>query len=256
MTISQITAEQLELFIFILLRVSAMVITIPIFGNRNVPVRAKGGLSLMIAFLLFPFIKFHLPPLEIFSLILGMVGEVIIGIIIGLAGRLAFAGVQIAGQLIGFQMGFAVVNVFDPITSEQVSIIAQVQYLIAMLIFLAVDGHHVFLYAIAESYRIIFPLDFHFSAELMQSVVEISKDMFIIAVKIGAPIITALLMISIGFGLIARTVPQINILIVGFPLKIAIGLIGIGLTLPLLTKIMSRVFLNYEDKLNLLLHLM
>ena len=125
MNISQITAEQLELFIFILLRVSSMVVTIPIFGNRNVPVRAKGGLSLMIAFLLFPFIEFQLPPLEILSLILGMVGEVIIGIIIGLAGRLAFAGVQIAGQLIGFQMGFAVVNVFDPITSEQVSIIAQ-----------------------------------------------------------------------------------------------------------------------------------
>jgi flagellar biosynthetic protein FliR len=185
-----------------------------------------------------------------------MVGEVIIGVIIGLAGRLAFAGVQIAGQLIGFQMGFAVVNVFDPITSEQVSIIAQLWYLIAMLIFLAVDGHHVFLYAIAESYRIISPLDFHFSAELMQSIVEISKDIFIIAVKIGAPIITALLMTSIGFGLIARTVPQINILIVGFPLKIAIGLIGIGLTLPIFTKIMSRIFLNYGDKLNVLLHLM
>ena len=256
MDIYQITAEQLELFIFILLRVSAMVVTIPIFGNRNVPVRAKGGLSLMIAFLLFPFIKFNLPPLEIFSLILGMAGEVIIGTVIGLAGRLAFAGVQIAGQLIGFQMGFAVVNVFDPITSEQVSIIAQFQYLIAMLIFLAVDGHHIFLSAIAESYRIISPLDFHFSAELMQSIVEISKDIFIIAVKIGAPVITALLMTSIGFGLIARTVPQINILIVGFPLKIAIGLIGIGLGLPLFAKIMGTVFLEYEGKLNVLLHLM
>ncbi|MBW1741213.1 MAG: flagellar biosynthetic protein FliR [Deltaproteobacteria bacterium] len=256
MNISQITAEQLEVFIFILLRVSAMVVTIPIIGNRVVPVRIKAGLSLMIAFLLFPFIKINLPYLGIFSLIGGMIGEVIIGIIIGLAGRLAFAGVQIAGQLIGFQMGFAIVNVFDPITSEQVSIMAQFQYLIAILIFLAVDGHHVFLYAIAESYRIIFPLDFHFSAELAQSIIEISKDIFIIAVKIGAPIITALLMTSIGFGLIVRTVPQINILIVGFPLKIAIGLILIGLTLPLFIKIMSMVFLNFGDKLNILLHLM
>ena len=256
MNISQITAEELESFIFILLRVSSMLITIPILGSRAVPVRVKAGLSLMVTFLLFPFIKFHLPSLGILSLISGMLGEVIIGIIIGFAGRLLFAGVQIAGQLIGFQMGFAIVNVFDPITSEQVSIIAQFQYLIAILIFLAVDGHHVFLYAIAESYRIISPLDFHFSPELMQSIVEISKDIFIIAVKIGAPIITALLMTSIGFGLIARTVPQINILIVGFPLKIAVGLIGIGLTLPIFTKIMSGIFLNFGDKLNLLLHLM
>ena len=256
MNISQITAEQLESFIFILLRVSAMVITIPIFGDSSVPVRIKAGLSLMIAFLLFPFIKFHLPALGMLSLVYGMLGEVIIGIIIGFVGKLVFVGVQIAGQLIGFQMGFAIVNVFDPITSEQISIIAQFQYLIAILIFLAVDGHHVFLYAIAESYRIISPLDFHFSAKLMQSIVEISGDIFIIAIKISAPIATVLLMTSIGFGLIARTVPQINILIVGFPLKIAIGLIGIGLTLPIFTKIMSGIFLNFGDKLDLLLHLM
>ena len=256
MNISQILAKDLETFIFILLRVSCMVITIPIFGDSSVPVRIKAGLSLMITFLLFPCIKFPLPAPNLLPLIYGMLGEVLIGIIIGFVGKLIFIGVQIAGQLIGFQMGFAIVNVFDPITSEQVSIIAQFQYLIAILIFLAVDGHYIFLYAIAESYRIISPLNFHFSAKLMQSIIEISKDIFIIAVKIAAPIATVLLMTSIGFGLIARTVPQINILIVGFPLKIAIGLIGIGLTLPVFTRIMTRLFLTFGDKLNLLLNLM
>jgi len=205
----------------------------------------------MIAFLLFPFVELHAPPLEILPLSLRMAGEVMVGITMGLAGRLIFAGVQLAGQLAGFQMGFAIVNVFDPITSAQVSIVAQLQYLFAMLIFLAVDGHHLFLYAIAESYRILPPLGFHFSGELTQSIVELSKDIFIIAIKTGAPAITALLMTSIGFGLIARTVPQIK-----FPIKIAVGLIGIGLALPVFARMMGSIFLNFGDKLSLLLRLM
>jgi flagellar biosynthetic protein FliR len=252
----QITAEQIETFIFILLRVSSIVVIMPILGNRTVPVRVKAGLSLVIAFLLFPFVQLHAPPLEILPLALRMAGEIMIGVTIGLAGRLVFAGVQLAGQLAGFQMGFAIVNVFDPITSTQVSIIAQFQYLLAMLVFLAVDGHHLFLYAIAESYRIVPALSFHFSGELTQAIVELSKDIFIIAIKTGAPVIAMLLMISIGFGLIARTVPQINILIVGFPLKIAVGLISIGLTLPIFARMVGSIFLNFGDKLNLLLSLM
>ncbi len=256
MNMPEITEKQIEIFILVFLRVSAIVATMPIVGNRTVPVRVKGGISLAIAFLLFPFVELHPPPLEILPLGLRMAGEVMIGIIIGFAGRLIFAGVQLAGQLAGFQMGFAIVNVFDPVTSAQVSIIAQFQYLLAMLIFLAIDGHHLFLYAIAESYRIVPPIDFHFSGELMQAIVELSKNIFIVAIKIGAPVTAMLLMISIGFGLIARTVPQINILIVGFPVKIAMGLIGIGLTLPIFTRMISKIILDFGDTLKLLLRLM
>jgi flagellar biosynthetic protein FliR len=244
------------MFTLVLLRVSAIVATMPILGNTRVPIRVKGGLSLLIAFLLFPFVEFHPPPSDTLLLILRMAGEVMIGITLGLAGRLVFAGVQLAGQLAGFIMGFAIVNVFDPITSTQVSIIAQIYYLFAMLIFLAVDGHHIFLYAIAESYRIVPPFDFHFSGELTQSIAELSKGIFILAIKAGALVITSLLMIDIGFGLVARTVPQINILIIGFPIKIAVGLISIGLALPSFARMMGTIFLNFGDTLNQLLHFM
>jgi len=256
MDMPQITVEQIETFVIILLRVSSIVATMPILGNRTVPARVKGGLSLLIAFLLFPFIEFHISSPDILTLVLKMAGEIMIGITIGLAGRLVFAGVQLAGQLAGFQMGFAIVNVFDPVSSAQVSIIAQLQYLIAMLIFLSIDAHHVFLYAIAESYRIVPVFDFQFSGGLMQSIVALSKDIFVVAIKLGAPVIAMLLMISIGFGLIARTVPQINILIVGFPVKIAVGLICIGLSLPVFARLVGSIFLNFGDTLNLLLHLM
>ncbi|NTW15965.1 MAG: flagellar biosynthetic protein FliR, partial [Syntrophaceae bacterium] len=169
---------------------------------------------------------------------------------------LIFDGIQLAGQLIGFQMGFSIVNVIDPVNNEQVSIIAQFQYLIAMLVFLIMNGHHIFLYAIAESFRIIPPLGFHFSGELMQSVVVFVKNMLEVAIKTGAPIIAVLLFTSVGMGLIARTVPQINIFIVGFPLQIAIGLVSLGVTLPIFLRVLGGYFSHLEVEIISLLRLM
>lgn len=252
------TAEQAEIFILILLRVSAMIIMIPILGDRMIPVRIKAGLSLLITFLIFPFLQtapWRLSS-DIFSLVFRMAGEIIIGVMIGFVGRLIFDGIQLAGQLIGFQMGFSIVNVIDPVNNEQVSIIAQFQYLIAMLIFLIMNGHHIFLYAIAESFTIIPPLGFHFSGGLMQLLLVFVKNMLEVSIKTGAPIIAVLLFLSVGMGLVARTVPQINIFIVGFPLQIAIGLIGIGLTLPIFVTVLENYFSNLEGEIISLLRLM
>ncbi len=256
MEIPQITAGQIETFILIFLRVSAIIITIPILGNRSVPMRLKGGLSVVVALLLVPFVQYNAVPIKLPLLVIKMCGEVLIGIVIGFAGQILFAGVQLAGQLVGFQMGFAIVNVVDPVSSSQVSIIAQFQYLLALLIFLAVNAHHIFLYAIAESYQLIPPLSFHYSGPLMESILELSKDIFVVAIKTGAPVIAMLLFTSVGLGLIARTVPQMNVFIVGFPLKIAMGLIGIGLTLPYFVKILESVFTKFDGQLSMLMSLM
>ena len=253
-----VTAEQAEIFILVFLRVSAMIITIPILGDSVVPVRIKVGLSLLITFLIFPFFQTAAWTLsfDIFSLGFRMAGEIMIGVMIGFTGRLIFDGIQLAGQLIGFQMGFSIVNVIDPVNNEQVSIISQFQYLIAMLIFLIMNGHHIFLYAIAESFRILPPLGFHFSAGMMQLLLVFVRNMLEVAIKTGAPIIAVLLFLSVGLGLVARTVPQINIFIVGFPLQIAIGLIGIGLTLPVFLRVVEGYFSNLEGEIIALLRLM
>lgn len=256
MNIPQISAEQIELFTLIFLRVSAIMIMIPVISNRQVPLKIKGGVAIIVSCIVMPFV--HPVPLSMGMpvLIFKMVGEVFIGVIIGLIGRLLFAGVQLAGQLVGFQMGFAIVNVVDPISSLQVSIIAQFQYVIAMLVFLSVNAHHIFLYAIAESFQIVPPLTFLFTGSLMDALIEFSKNIFVMAVKVGAPVMAILLFTSVSLGLIARTVPQINVFIVGFPLKIAIGLIGIGLTLPIFVKILGSAFMQFDGQLKTILELM
>jgi len=185
-----------------------------------------------------------------------MIGEVLIGVTIGFGARLVFAGIQMAGNIVGFQMGFAIVNIIDPMTSAQVSVIAELKYLIAMMIFLSVNAHHLFFMAIAQSYDWVVPFGFHFSGSVMQYIFELSRDLFVIALKIGAPLMAVMLFTNVGLGVVARTVPQMNIFIVGFPLQISIGLIFLGITAPLFTRIVQGVMRSLEGHIITLLRLM
>ena len=256
MTFPNFSSGQIELFFLVLLRVSTIVVMIPILGDRTTPVRVKGGLAIFITFLVLPSVDPAAGADDLFALGLRMGGEVLIGIILGFACRLAFTGIQMAGQLVGFQIGFSIVNIIDPLTSEQVSIVAELQYLFAGLLFLGVNGHHMLIQAVSESYSVLPVLGFHMTGELAQSLVDLSRNMFVIAVKISAPIVVALLFANIGLGLIARTVPQMNVFIVGFPLQIAIGLIGIGLTIPVFLQIVEGLFSNLPAEMGLLLRAM
>ena len=249
-----LTLANAELFFLVFIRVSTIVVMIPILGDRSTPVRVKAGLSLLIALLVIPFVQKPAGLSEdVFSLAMKMGGELLIGVILGFAGRLLFEGIQMAGQLVGFQMGFAIVNVIDPIASKQVSIIAEFQYLMAGLLFLAVDGHHIVIQAVSESYTVVPVLGFHMTGALMQNIVGLTREMFVISMKISAPIIVALVFANIGLGLVARTVPQINIFVVGFPLQIAIGLLGIGLTAPVFLDVATGLFSGLSGQIGLLL---
>ena len=251
--------QQVSSFTLVFLRITALLVMIPVFGDRTVPARVKAGLGLILAVVIFPFLKTDgLPPFSsnFISMIIGMTGEVLIGIIIGFAARCIFAGVQSAGELIGFQMGFSMASVLDPLSNTQISALSEFQYLIAMLIFLVVDGHHIFLNAIVESYRSIPPLGFSFSASLMQTLFNYTRDVLVIAVKISAPIVAVMIFVNVGLGIIARTVPQINVFIVGFPLQIAVGFFFLGVSIPLFINWLSTVFQQLPADIRQLMLLM
>lgn len=259
MNLPFLSANQIEVFILVLLRVTAIVITIPVISDASVPARFKAALSILITLIIFPLVLPKMPPTANYHLLIlmyKMAGEVMIGLIIGFVARLVLAGIQIAGDMVGFQMGLSIANVIDPMTSEQVSIITELQYLIAMLVFLAVDAHHFFFSAIIQSYSILNPLSFHFSGQLMQLIFDFSKDMFVIALKLSAPLMAVMLFTNVGLGIVARTVPQLNVFIVGMPLQIAIGLIFLGLTAPMFVKLTQGYFNNLQGGIINLLRLM
>ena len=258
MNIPVITPELAEAFVLVLIRIGAMIMMVPAFGDATVPASVKWGLSILITLLLFPIVKAGIPPTGEFgfvSLVLGIAGELLIGIVIGLSARIMFAGIQLAGEMVGFQMGFSVASVIDPATSDQVSVIAEFQYLLSLLLFMTVNAHHVFISAIAESYQVLPPLSVHFSGPLLQALVSLSKDIFVIAVKISAPVMAVLLFTNVAMGLVARTVPQMNIFIVSFPLQIAVGLLFMGIAAPVFVKVIQHLFLSLAGETGMLMRL-
>lgn len=257
MNLVSLSLPQVQAAILVFIRIGAILIAAPLFGSRNVPFQLKAGLSLVLAMVIFPVAGFQEVYLTgIPSLVTAMMGEVLIGVIIGFTARLIFSAVQLAGQLIGFQMGFGIVNVIDPQTSTQFSIVAQFQNVMTLLIFLVLDAHYWFILAISSSFELIPPLGFCFTNSLMEAIVSLSCDMFVIAAKVAAPVIAVLLFTSVALGLIARTVPQMNIFIVGFPIKIAIGLLGVGFSLPLLSVMLRNLFKRMGEDIIVLMKLM
>jgi len=257
-----INSEQALLFTLLFLRVGAILILIPVIGERTVPLRVKGGVAILVSLLLMPTVDARLPVLHaeseagIFLLVVAMCGEVLIGIVIGFAAKIIFAGIQFAGEMIGIQVGFSIVNVIDPTSSAQISIFSEFQYLIALLVYLAVDAHHTFIIAIADSYRFVSPFTAHFSGSLMQHILLLSKGLFVTAIKISAPVMAVLFFTNIALGVVARTVPQINVFIVGFPLQIIVGLTFLSLMSPFFVHLVQRMLARLGIEVYALLRLM
>jgi flagellar biosynthetic protein FliR len=153
-------------------------------------------------------------------------------------------------------MGFFIANVLDPVSNGQVSVIAEIQYLMALVIFLIVDGHHALLQAVTESFRIVPLGGLHISGPLVQTIFEWTRGVFVIALKIGAPIMAALIFTNVALGIVARTVPQINVFIVGFPLQIAVGFLFFGLSVPLFVALVARLISRIPGELGAVLRLM
>ena len=249
---------QLQIFFMIFVRVAAIVMSIPILNNKNAPAVFKVGLALSISFILFPILKLNNTLLfnDVLSFGLGIVGEVVLGFTIGLTVKAIFAGIQLAGQLAGYQMGLAIANVLDPATSIQVPLLSQVYNLVAMLIFLLINAHHRLLQALVESFILVPPFGFQYNPSLSDYLVELTGNIFTIAIKVGAPIIVVLLMTSVALGLIARTVTQMNIFIVAIPLKIAIGLLFLIFSFIHLSAYLGYLFDQLAGNIFLLLKIM
>jgi flagellar biosynthetic protein FliR len=246
---------QLQMFFLIFLRVGAILMSMPIFKSKSIPVLFKFGLALAASFVLYPLLDQTTFPVlkHLGSFALGAAAEILLGISIGMAVNLIFVGLQMAGQISGYQMGLALARVMDPSAGQQVPILAQFYQLFAFLVFLTINAHHWFIVALADSFQLVPPLGFKISGSLMEQLMHMAGNMFVVAVKVGAPVIAALLLTSIAFGLIARTVPQMNVLFVAMPLKIIIGLLFVGFSLPYLSSFLKTVFGNLGNTIFLLM---
>jgi flagellar biosynthetic protein FliR len=220
-------------FILVLLRLTTLLALAPFYGLPNVPVRLRIGLALLIALIVTPLVA--VPDLATYSLagfLLLAMKEAVIGALLAFSLLLVFAAAQFSGHIAGYQMGLAMANTVDPQGQISISVVGEIYYVIAMLLFLAFDGHHFIMRAVVYSFDLI-PVDaLVLDGGGMRLLIRLSADIFLLAIQLAAPVIAALLTTSVALGLIARTVPQMNVFIVGFPVKVGLGLLVTVLSLP------------------------
>ena len=247
-----------EHFIFVLVRVAGFIVFVPILGSQQFPARVKIGFILLLSLSVYPLVRdFPVPESRgLLEFTVYLFSEATVGLALAFATRLIFTAVQIAGTVVDFQMGFGIVNVIDPQTQSQVSITSQFQNIFTILLYLALNAHHLTIYSLVESFQLISPHQIGFSAGTMALILKLFAATFVVAVKIAAPIMAILFFISVGLGLVARTVPQMNVFIVGFPLQIAVGLLMVGLTMSFFAMLMTRHIAQLPDWLMSLMHAM
>ncbi len=236
--------EEFQTFLICLARVAGFVGAIPVLIGNQTPVQVKAGLVFMVALVLFPVMEPSMVKvaLESANLMLLLLAEVMLGGMIALVARMVFTAVEYGGTVIGYQMGFAAANIFDPQNERQLPLISQFQNVFAILIFLAVDGHHVFLQVAAESYKILPPGAFNISGEALPYLLTLSSRIFFLGIQFSAPILAVLLLSGLVLGILARVFPQLNVFLLSFPLNIGLSFTVIGLTLPLVTILLRREF--------------
>ncbi|HLV31789.1 MAG TPA: flagellar biosynthetic protein FliR [Chitinispirillaceae bacterium] len=254
------SVDQIEVFILIFVRIITIIALLPVFGSESIPVQLKVGFSLLLSIILFNMIFSSIPQMPDFSwgiMALIVIKEILVGLAIGFAASTLFAAVQFAGRLIDTEMGFGMVQLFDPFSGQSVTVMGQFQIIVFTLLFLLFNGHYFFILAIQKSFEVI-PLTGANIAggHLVVQIANMVSNIFILAIKFSAPVFITLVLTSISLGVVARTVPQMNIFFVGLPLKIMVGLGATFIALPLLGNLFRKMVDALIQDIWRILHIM
>lgn len=243
-------------FLLVVARLSGLVLASPIFGHGLVPVRVRAGLVGVLALALAPVVpSARLDDAASPWALAGLIAvEGIVGVTLGLLAQLIFAGVQLGGQVAGIQVGFGIANVIDPMTETGATVLAQWQQLAALLAFLALDVHHVLLRAVLASFHAAPVGGVVLDGALLQGVVAHGASLFAVGVRIAAPVLIVMLLVNGALAVLARTIPQLNVFAVGFPVNVGVGLIVVGASLPFTMRFLAGRFAALDGVLDEFVH--
>ncbi len=249
--------NQVAVFFLVFIRISGIFMLTPVFGSRNVPPYVKIGFGIALTAILYPMIyndEIKMPD-QLIPYMFLVASEFLVGVIIGFISSLVFTAIQMCGQILDTQIGFGIVNVIDPQSGNQIPLVGNFLYILALLVFLSINGHHVILGALVASFKLLPLTGIVFKAAISQFVVGLIKHIILIALQISLPVLAALLLIDIALGILSRTMPQMNIFIVGVPAKIFTGIFILSLVLPFyiyfLEKTFNGMYKNIYDVLTL-----
>lgn len=247
-------ANALQIFLLVIMRASGLFMMAPVFGDKSVPSLVRVGLIILLSGIIASVINQpQLPAIDSLWVLAGLaVKEILVGLIIGLVFRLLFMGVETGGAILGYQMGFAMVQLQDVSGNDQLSVVGKFWFIVAMLIFFTIGGHQLILSAFADSYEVIPPGSVGTSGTVAELLIKYTAYVFVIAIKVAAPVMITLFLADVALGVIAKTMPTMNVFFVGIPIKIVVGLVTVALSLPLFGYVLQKVTLYLDRELKVL----
>lgn len=255
MDLSLLSTSTVVTFLLVLFRVTGLFLSAPLLNMRSMPQLTKIGISFALAFILFPFHSqnFVVPQdLIQFAVLAGQ--EIIIGLLLGFTANLIFVAIQMAGEYISVQMGMSMSSILDPMTGTQVPTLGQVYFYFALLIFLSMNAHHALILGINHSFDVVPLGKFMASSGVMaERFIQLGVEMFTLALIVCVPVMGTLLVTEIALGYMAKVMPQMNIFMVGMPLKLAVGLTALAVSFPYVNQLLIEQFDQLSQYLKVLL---
>ncbi|MEZ5425406.1 MAG: flagellar biosynthetic protein FliR [Pyrinomonadaceae bacterium] len=220
----------LQVFLIVLSRVGGLVTFAPFWSHKSVSPKIRLVLAAVLSFALTPLVltKIPPPPESIYPFSLVLVGELVIGLILGFTGKLIFTGFEFAAYFLGSQMGFSLAGTIDPSNQSQTTAFGIIGQMLALMVLLGMDGHHWFLAATVKSFSLTSPGSFALNGQVLDIFLRLSANALVVGVTLAAPAIIVLISIEFALEFFGRTAPQFQVFILGFPIKIAVGLWIIG----------------------------
>ncbi|MCD4782489.1 MAG: flagellar biosynthetic protein FliR [Candidatus Eremiobacteraeota bacterium] len=237
-------------FMLVLARIIGFFVQAPIFGSNHINNKVLVGLSVSMAIVIFPNVPIpkELPGGPIVFLLL-LLSQITIGLVIGYVAFLCMAAAQFGGELLDMQMGLSSAAASDPSSKGTINLIRRLQFYVAMILYLVIDGHHILFKATARSFDIIPLTGTRFSGTLIMELIHMTGRIFYIGAQIALPALGALFMVQIALGIMARVAPQMNVFMLSFPLNIMVGLTLLIASIPMMYHVYVRVFEEFHDKL-------
>ncbi len=243
MPLYEFSIQYLAAFGLTLARVGGLVTFAPFYGSGTVPAVLRTVLALILTWILCPLAQqcYGAPSAGMIGYTMDLVRELLLGLLLGLVAKMVFGVFEIAGHLMGFQIGFGFIQMVDPQTQVQAPFLSTFLNLVGLVLFLVLNAHHWLLQAVVESYRLNIT-GLEISGSLIEQLVLSSAGMFAIGVKLAAPFLVVLFVVDVLFGVLGKTAPQIPILLLGMAAKSLIGYIMlIGLAYILIPAIGQEV---------------
>lgn len=237
--------SHVAVYLLLLTRVSGIFVMSPFFGSLNIPMQIRMGTAVAFSVVLFPVVDafeiVYAPP-SIYMYAAAVLVEFFVGWLIGFVAYISFAAITLAGKVMDMQVGFAIVNVMDPTSGQQMPLIGSFLYNLGLIVFLVTNGHHMIITALVESFRAVPILAANFDPSLTMMIVNFTTGIFLTGMKIGMPVTFAVLLTNVGLGILARTMPQLNIFVVGIPMHILIGLSALAMVMPFYVLFLDVLF--------------